>query len=186
MTTPGGEGTEVELEAPTLDGVRLGAFERLLEMSARLVELGRHRSDFEPLNALANAVAENACALAGMPTALDSAVAGHVVLVIQLERSTTKLWNAKVLAPSEKAVMIYHDGPSRAAALANGLVLLARTVLEREPLPEGLVGGTASGPVTAETAFADALGGAMDDYEENLGALNEVPEWSFHGEGGVD
>lgn len=182
MTTPGGEGAEAELDAVTLDGARLGAFERLLEMSARLVELGRHRPDCEPLNALANAVAENACALAGMPVALEHAVDSRVVLVVELERPTKKLWNATVHAPSEQAVMHYFDGPGRAVALASGLVLLARTVLERGPLPAGL----APGAVTAETAFADALGGAMDDYEENLWALNQVPECSFHGEGGVD
>lgn len=177
-------------EGAVLDAVRLRAFERLLEMSARLVELGRHRPDSEPLQALAHELGESACLLAGMTSEGEVAAGDRLVFAVELERPTTVLWNARVLAPSEKAVMHYLDGPSRAVAVAHGLVLLARTVLDRDEDIAArqleLASGCREGRTTPESVLSDALGQAMDDYEENLCSVYEATEQSYHGDGGVD
>lgn len=179
---------------PDLGELRRVALERLLDVSAELTTLGKMAARYATLGQLGEAVAEQACALAGLHVPSPDAVArDRLVFVVELEAQTSKLWDCHARIPKEKIVVHYLDGPSRQAAIANGLILLARALLDQ--LPTG-------GLITPEVGLSCDLEEAMAEYDQALeptadelarqraerspAAGAAEPEPSYHGSGGVD
>ena len=142
-----------------LDGVRLAALDRLLEMSTRLGDLAQ-RSGFAAIGELAEHVASNACVLAGMTDVGAQQEPDRLVVVVELVRVTDKLWDGHGQLLKEKVAVHYADGPSRQVALASTLVLMARALLDQI---------TTEGHITAELCLSCDLEEAMEEYEQALG-----------------
>ncbi len=191
MSTEGGEGTPPSV----LGAAERSALERLLAMSNELVVLGREQPECAPMVLLGDSIAMEACALAGIGSVVGAN--DRVIVVLQLVARTTRLWDCHGSAPSEKASVVYCDGVGRTATLANALVLLARTLLERaeegrDPpvtTPESVLAASLEEAMTAYEenleSVSEAVHGAWDDVTEDL-PVEEEPEPSFHGSGGVD
>lgn len=161
MTTAGGSAAR-ELEA--LDASRQSALSQLLDLAARLVELGGQKPEFAATAVLGETLAAAACKLAGIE--VDSGpFPSRSVIVLELERPTTALWNCHAYAFGERVVAHYVDGPSRKAAVANALASLASGVI-----CQGEVGDVQ----TPELVLHQALEEAIASYDGNLCAVAEA------------
>lgn len=109
----------------------------LLDVSLRLAYMSRAivvETDFRALvQGYAERVAQDACQLAGVPLGVVDPPGGEFAIVEVTLEGAGADWSAHVRSRREKAIAHYGGGPSRECAFACGLVLLARTLLDRSP-----------------------------------------------------
>lgn len=143
------------------------ALSSLLDGAQRLYSLSRSSqmegSEFtaQALLGYADRVAHDSCRLAGMPLGpLAERAVQYELVAVEVEQHTEKLWSTFLSTAGERISARYSDGPTRRVAVAMGLVLLARTVLEGEP-------ASAEG-ITVERGLEQKLAAVMDEFDDSL------------------
>ena len=158
---------------PPLDEERLLALGRLLDIGCRLRTTTGSGPSTVGLVEIGQAIENEACRLAGLPVGQLDARAERFTLLVEVFQPTTKLWSCQLDAPREKVVSCHLDAPSRDAAIAGGLVGMARELLDRL--------GKGSDVTTPEVVLSNGLRECMEGYEGNLASVHEAQEMSCHG-----
>lgn len=180
----------------TLDGdteeakARRRAFDSLLQVGSRMNYLamaGAHPDKIAAeLGGMSAWVAAFACQLVGVPLGAGAIPTGEVVLAsLETEEHTPCLFTVRAALPTEGLQGVYPDAASRPAALALGLVSLARALIDRDRLALPKESPADVRHRQAETDLGLRLGHALVSYEASLDA-STAPEPSFHGSGSVD
>lgn len=176
-SVPGGSTVTKVSELSAEDRRALAA---LLELSQHLMGLATDDSErHQRLAGYADSVATEACRLAGLGLPSDPPRQNERILVsLEVERHTDKLWSTHVSAPDAHCEASYYDGPSRSISIALGLVLLARTVLDCVALH-----GTAQTDPTDRQQASTLqvwLAELMEAFDDTLGPA-DTPELNCHG-----
>jgi hypothetical protein len=160
------------------------AIESLLQIAQRMtqlcaVEVPREKLLGE-LGGMSAWVSAFACQLGGIPIELSPMPQGDLSLA-SVEVTTTGLasFDARTTLPAEGVYAEYIEAARRVAAVALGLVALAKAVLERGEAVSDVE--SAVRHRTAELRLAARLAEALLAYEHDLGPEGYVAEQSFHG-----
>jgi len=173
---------------------RRRAVATLLQLSQRMSQLAMDGGDLVKLRGelggMSAWISAFTCQLAGIPVELTPMPGGDLLLAsVELLPHTEKLVDGLAHLPGSGSKYEYRDAASKNAAIALALAGLGAVLLERQPP----LGADATEPDMrhrrAEQRFQRLVCEAIDEYEKELDpdrGIDEVPEASYHGTGGVD